>query len=34
MEYVRNTLKNGINQARKVAEDTLSEVRKVMNMEI
>ena len=34
MEYVRNTLRNGINQARKVAEDTLSEVRKVMNMEI
>ncbi len=34
MEYIRKTLRNGIAEARKVAEATLSEVRKVMNMEI
>ena len=33
-DYVRTVLKNGIVQARQVAEKTLSEVRSVMNMEI
>jgi tryptophanyl-tRNA synthetase len=33
-EYIRLTLKNGINMARQIAEQTLSEVRRVMNMEI
>jgi tryptophanyl-tRNA synthetase len=34
MEYIRLVLQNGINTARQIAEQTLSEVRKVMNMEI
>ncbi len=34
MDYVRETLRKGISQARHVAEITLSEVRKGMNMEI
>lgn len=34
MDYVRQTLKNGIEKARQVAELTLSEVRKAMNMDI
>lgn len=34
MDYVYTTLKKGIAQARQVAEATLSEVRKSMNMEI
>lgn len=31
-EYVRNILKNGINEARNVAESTLTQVRSAMNM--
>ena len=34
MDYVRDVLKRGITQARAVAESTLEEVRKVMNMDI
>lgn len=34
MGYIRGVLKDGINNAREIAEDTLTEVRKVMNMEI
>ena len=34
MEYVRTVLRNGIREAREVAEQTLSEVRHVMNMDI
>lgn len=33
-DYVRDVLKNGITHAREIAEGTLEEVRKVMNMEI
>ena len=33
-EYVRNTLRKGIEKTREVAETTLSEVRRSMNMEI
>ncbi len=34
MDYIRNVLRNGIQKAREVAELTLAEVRKAMNMEI
>jgi tryptophanyl-tRNA synthetase len=34
MDYIRNVLRNGIRKAREVAELTLDEVRKAMNMEI
>ena len=34
MDYVKNTLKNGITKAREIATKTLLEVRSVMNMEI
>jgi tryptophanyl-tRNA synthetase len=34
MDYVNATLRKGIAQARQVAEQTLAEVRKAMNMEI
>lgn len=33
-DYIRHTLRNGIAQARSVAQETLAEVRKVMSMEI
>ena len=33
-DHIREILKRGISEARKAAEETLSEVRKVMNMEI
>ena len=33
-EYIREVLKNGIQQAREVGEQTLKEVRKAMHMEI
>ncbi|PID42604.1 MAG: tryptophan--tRNA ligase [Gammaproteobacteria bacterium] len=34
MDYVVDVLKNGVESARAVAQQTLSEVRKVMNMEL
>ena len=32
-EYIRNVLMRGIEQARKIAKETLSEVRRAMGME-
>lgn len=34
MEFIRQTLKNGITRARELATETLEEVREVMNMKI
>jgi len=34
LDYVVKVLRNGVEQARKIGEETLSEVRKAMNMEI
>ena len=33
-EYVRDVLRSGIREAREVAEETLDEVRRVMNMNL